>query len=395
MFFYAGKYFTSAVTVAKLIDVTCEKCDCAYRYQLVRRGKGAASAPYYIGMESGRRRAQANACQDAAKKLERGIEPVACPDCGWVQSNMVAEMRRRAGRWLIPVGVISLVVTAAITFIATIVATEAFHRPLLKMDGQHAVAILSIAIIGCAAGLSAFAARAWWVSQVNPNRAYPARGDAIPGAPVAMKLATASFEALHTAERSAPAAVDIPATAPALAYERRAPEVAAGGWATVQLLNMSLPRLCMCCMGPADQVVARPYRVGRPLVQVPLLLCPACRSQMSKRNGLLVFAGAFIGLVLAAYFWRHTPKDPGPFIAVVLGMIFAGLGGLAGAFCSWSLFRPPVRYRGFSEERNTVEVKFRNPAYVDEFLAANRRAAERAVRVGGPAPSTPRVMNAA
>src|SRR5258706_5719452 len=101
MFIYAGKSYYAAATGAIIKHCACEKCGAAYQYQMVRRGQGAASAPYYINTSGAEKRAQQRANRNLAKLLEKGIDPVACPDCGWFQAAMVREMRQRKHRWLL------------------------------------------------------------------------------------------------------------------------------------------------------------------------------------------------------------------------------------------------------------------------------------------------------
>src|SRR5437763_961326 len=127
MFIYAGKRFSSSVTLSRAADVVCEKCSCAYRYQLVRRGTASASAPYYVGQASAKERAAKSSQKAALKKLKAGVEPVACPDCGWFQADMVREIRRRTARWLIWVAVFVPVILAIVMLIDWSVATHQFR----------------------------------------------------------------------------------------------------------------------------------------------------------------------------------------------------------------------------------------------------------------------------
>src|SRR5438874_2630964 len=100
MHFYFGKEFTAAATGSIVRDVTCEKCGCAYHYRLVRRGEGHGHSPYHLNNRGAERRAHDRAQRRLAKMLARDVDPVPCPDCGWIQQEMVHEVRRRRLRWL-------------------------------------------------------------------------------------------------------------------------------------------------------------------------------------------------------------------------------------------------------------------------------------------------------
>src|SRR3712207_6028564 len=99
-------------------QVTCEKCACAYEYEAKRKStqqvKGSAAmtgglvgglAGALVGAavdaatgNDGEANARGKAQQKAYAKLRTAVDPVACPDCGWYQADMVLEARRRA-RW--------------------------------------------------------------------------------------------------------------------------------------------------------------------------------------------------------------------------------------------------------------------------------------------------------
>src|SRR6476646_5729630 len=94
-------HFNAATTHAVVRDVRCEKCGCAYRYELIRRGEGMGSAVYGIASGSAQRRAARRAQALLDEHLANGIDPVACPDCGWFQAAMVREFRERHYVWLV------------------------------------------------------------------------------------------------------------------------------------------------------------------------------------------------------------------------------------------------------------------------------------------------------
>src|SRR4051794_26124698 len=107
MFIYFGRNYAAAQTGSVVRHVECEKCNCFYAYELVRRGTGRATSPYMLNNAGAQRRADRRAAADLRKQLRTGVDPAACPDCGWYQATMVREMRRRRLRPLIKIAVVT------------------------------------------------------------------------------------------------------------------------------------------------------------------------------------------------------------------------------------------------------------------------------------------------
>src|SRR5687767_9480977 len=95
MFVYASKTFTAAQVGQKLQKVVCDKCKQIYFYELVRIGAGSATAPYLIGMNKARQRAEDRAGADLGDRLYGDAELVPCPKCNWVNQQLVDRYRQR------------------------------------------------------------------------------------------------------------------------------------------------------------------------------------------------------------------------------------------------------------------------------------------------------------
>src|ERR1051326_6538919 len=132
MFVYVGKHFTATVTGTQRRRVQCEKCGSDYWYDLVRGATAIASAPYYIGQRRAAKRAQKGAAKKLAKRLARDIDPVFCPKCGWFQSAMVRELRRRQKPALKWIAIVAPIVFTAIAFITATNQTRGWDRELNK-----------------------------------------------------------------------------------------------------------------------------------------------------------------------------------------------------------------------------------------------------------------------
>ena len=90
------EHVSSTVTARMLKDVTCEHCGMIYHYayRAVRRKEQGQSL---YGMYSDRvvEETRDAALRRASARVRSGIAPVACPQCGKLQSDMVVELRRR------------------------------------------------------------------------------------------------------------------------------------------------------------------------------------------------------------------------------------------------------------------------------------------------------------
>src|SRR2546421_10451405 len=92
--------FTEYASGAVIRPVQCEQCQANYFYELARVAKGTGSAVYGIGKEAARKRARQAAEKKLAKILDADREAVPCPECGWIQSDMVSDLRRHRHRWM-------------------------------------------------------------------------------------------------------------------------------------------------------------------------------------------------------------------------------------------------------------------------------------------------------
>src|SRR5436309_1991742 len=100
MFVYVQRSFTAAKTGTAVRTVKCEKCGSDYCYRLFRRGQASGSSPYGLDNKGSQRRAETAAAKKLQKLLLYGVDPVACLDCGWIQAEMVQELRKRYYRWM-------------------------------------------------------------------------------------------------------------------------------------------------------------------------------------------------------------------------------------------------------------------------------------------------------
>ena len=94
LFFYFSLKRTALVARTRVVSVTCEKCGCAYYYELTRTGAGSAEAAYGIVTFSDS--AEQQAIEEARRRLTIDAELVPCPQCRWINEDLVC--RYRMGR---------------------------------------------------------------------------------------------------------------------------------------------------------------------------------------------------------------------------------------------------------------------------------------------------------
>jgi len=358
MFVYVGRNFTAALSGSVVRDVTCEKCGCAYHYQLTRRGQGSGTAPYYINQGGAQRRAERGAKKSLEKQLARDTDPVPCPDCGWFQSPMVREIRRRSMRWLnwtaLTLGIFGTIVLAG--FVGN--ATRGFDRDLEGDD--RTVAIIMAAVL-VAVIVGPLLLRLFILRARDPNKDYPDRPAPIPGAPKPWKDGEDAVAA------PPPLAFDA-GDAGALTYQRIPPEVEPGGWVTVQLLEMPMPAECCACLMPTHEVMA--FKKGE-LVQVPLKLCRPCQAvyRRRRRAWMLWTVPVCAGAAFLFTLMPDVAKEFGAAGAYIFIGIMALVGLLLGAVLG-NTFAPPARLGRFDGRLNTLRIRFKNREYVPVFAAA-------------------------
>lgn len=362
MIVYFGKTFRSSLAGTLIKSITCEKCQAVYNYQMVRRGEGASSAPYYIGQRRAARKCEELARKSLEKRLRKGIDPVPCHDCGWFQKNMVAELQSRKLRGLLWTGWTVLILGIIICFISASAGTGNFSRHIQPGDLQFltAAAIITFVIVVTAFGVRWLAQRAG-----NPNAAFPQHPDPIPGMPRAFKPGAMNVVTL---------ADDIKPSLQhdtALQYERRPPLVSGGGWVTVQLLNIRYPAICCACLQPTEEM--HRYSLASDTDKIPVRICKPCRKASSRRvwgtTAAFVVLGALSGGGLAFF---HLPANSDSVSMIigtaVVGTIFAGLFG----YLAIAQFLHAVRFSQFSPIHYTIRLRFRNRQYTTPFADENQ-----------------------
>jgi hypothetical protein len=93
-----------------------------------------------------------------ARRLARDVEPVACPSCGWMQAEMVEELRRRFAGGLRALGIVFAIASGALSILFVGLGIWFRVRPT-KID-IDCWGIAWAGAAGCAVGLMMIGLRA-------------------------------------------------------------------------------------------------------------------------------------------------------------------------------------------------------------------------------------------
>jgi hypothetical protein len=212
---YVWKEYTANLSGTVVRRVACEKCQCKYAYELTRKACGKGTSVYMLNNAGAQDRAQAQASKRLRRQLERGIEPVGCPDCGWYPADMVAEAKRRRMRPIIWIASVMLALAGAYGLIVGMLMATS---PPQSTGEPHLLGSLIRA--GGLAGLAILLLAIRWivVRKTEPNRGYPERPAPYPGAPLGHKVeapaAAAAGTVPHRVVRTAAAVGAYPAPPP-------------------------------------------------------------------------------------------------------------------------------------------------------------------------------------
>jgi hypothetical protein len=147
---YFGRRYTCTVNGSVWKNTQCEGCQCQYVYLMSRTGTGSGRSPYYMDNEGAQRRAQDAAVKNLQRRLDRDLDPVACPDCGLYQPAMVRLLRRRRWGW---VHICGWIVIAA-AFVVALLTGDVGRRAGPNF-GERLISLPSVAILGFGVGLIA------------------------------------------------------------------------------------------------------------------------------------------------------------------------------------------------------------------------------------------------
>jgi len=362
MFVYT-KTFSSAQVGQIQKEVRCERCDCEYTYQMIRRGSGRSTSVYGLGEKTAKQQAQNVAGVKLAKLLQRQHDPVACPDCGWIQSYMVEDLRRRAHRWIMKLAWVlaAILVVCAILGYVGAATSWANHG----VDKEAWLQIGGLGLLAIFVAVAGNVVRVVLSSFINPNRNYPHRPAPIPGAPIGIKQGGAAppfasvMAPIHPASRHVgPPPLVSPSNA--LSHEQVNPLIESGGWVTVQLAKAQYPLHCCSCL--TGTTTLKQFNCAQ-LSRIAIPMCKACDKQRIANQTFTIISGLVWGGCLPYLLCLFVQWMSNPVVWTPLG---AGI-GLVTALCMRGRANP-VKFSCFNSDLNTIRLRFRNPAYLQMLI---------------------------
>src|SRR4051794_22261082 len=103
--------YTVTLTASTTKKVVCEKCGHLYCYEAKRKASGEGMSLLFLDNRGARTRAESYAADDLQMRLQKAIEAVPCPECGWYQEHMVAKARGRDRGLMKELGLVATVVS--------------------------------------------------------------------------------------------------------------------------------------------------------------------------------------------------------------------------------------------------------------------------------------------
>jgi len=190
MVFYAGRNYTTTLTNSINKEACCEKCGAHYLYTLTRKVTGTGSSPYYLNNAGAQKRSRKDAEKKLVKALKKGVDPVPCPQCGWLQADMVRVVRKGNYKWMKVLGWTIVLVGIAIWVVPMIWTSD---------NADYDPALFGMAASVVALGVLMFGLRFWRQRRFDPNADYaakvkqPSRAALVPYESVALGGAAAAF----------------------------------------------------------------------------------------------------------------------------------------------------------------------------------------------------------
>jgi hypothetical protein len=148
MIVYVGKRHKGVVQGSALKDVTCEHCASVYHYEYRCIAEGKARSHYGINEAGARDRALQTASQSVARGLRSGVAPVACPKCGGIQADMIADLRRRYRRRWRMLGQVVPGILAALWVGILLIESNFFDDPI-PAQAKTVLAVTGALAVGC------------------------------------------------------------------------------------------------------------------------------------------------------------------------------------------------------------------------------------------------------
>lgn len=353
MAFYISKMISATLIGRQTKHATCEKCQTRFRYELTRFGTGLGEAPFFLGQASAAASAQAEARRHLQERLEREVELVPCPKCGWVNVDVIKTYRKRKYRhlpWLS-----SVIVVAG--FFAALFLGASLARVLGGRSDAPWIARLVLLVVCLSSPAWIFLLRSGLRRRINPNRTQP-RWPAVPlGTPPAL------------IERNDPNTGEVHLEPVPNRYEHSG---LLATWAVYRLSQIELPPVCCICMAPASTTYRSPFKVGADS-DFPVPLCGRCASRVRRRWWVLATVVTVAALALSVISALAIPSLDVlgrwlVFLPVSFLVVSVSVAVLPNKICR------PYRFRNVDKDRGVFRFQAPNRAYTELLIDQVRQS---------------------
>ena len=350
MFIYYGKTFESSQSGGRIVGVVCDQCGCKYFYELTRIGTGANTASYWINESGAAQKAGKRSEMDLQRRLQMEAELVPCPQCNWINDELVKGHRlgryRAVGKFAFGLGfagsTLSLIAAWCINLGPPV---DRWLLPYLLVGGPGVFASLAVAML---------LLRRWLRGRIEPNRDFPREPRLPPGSPPALILDEAT-QNLRLAKPASPPADDI---------------------LEFQFGRHHLPAMCCECLQTAATDHGHSINVTR-LLHLKVPLCGDCARKTEREyqriSRIFAVLGLLVGGAMTFVMWRSSVEW---WVIVVSLLLLLGLVAVLIAIVA-SMRTAPVKLVGADRSRGVVRLRFRNPEYLQVVAQQIEGASER------------------
>jgi hypothetical protein len=333
MFFhYHAKVINAERVGGQLVRVKCARCGCEYFYKFTRIGVGSSQAPYGLGVDRATRKANEKAQKDLQRRLASEAELVPCPQCNWVNEELVAGFRRGSYRKLGDIG--GLIAAAGGVIGIIVVLTFGLTAPA----ALPYVLILPAVLVLAGGGL--LVARRWLRSRIRPNEEHPLPPKLPPGSP--------------------PALIKDPDTGQLVLAKQGSSLVdASQDWCDFQIGRHNWPLLCCDCLQPTTRDRGHRMKVSTTL-KLTIPRCSDCAQTTGQRYRRLLWNGAIASVFATAAIMIPLNLDWLLFglLSVALLIFFLVISVIVARKMT-----APAKIAGGDRSRGVVRLRFRNPDY--------------------------------
>jgi hypothetical protein len=159
---HSGTDVTVTVHGSVLMTVRCQRCQHVYVYEMFRSEPGGSFSLFSLDIEGAAARGTVIAEAALRRSLEKGCDPVPCPECGTYQPNMLPQVRHEYRRGVRTAG-IRILLGAGLCLALTRWAAD----PLDEIGPGWIICMALLAATLAGAGLIAYR---WYLgSRHDPN----------------------------------------------------------------------------------------------------------------------------------------------------------------------------------------------------------------------------------